>query len=276
LIFTLYFFYNKYVCGDKTVLETNIFPNVKNKLRPYPKNDLTKKVDVIFNYDVLELGWLIKKWFRYDQTLLKEWYNDLLLNYDDWKWKYGEHKYMWKYDPLSQLGNDAHLENDTSWIMLTWGDNKVGPVPWLRTLVKDEYNAAMPRNTSESKLVKEPESLGARECFYGYAKQVIEEMSCGPHDIQVAIHTPNTKLPQHQDTPDKLRFHMPIITNTDARFIINGNDIHLPADGWCYLVNTSYLHSTHNKGNTDRVHIYGAVWTHNILDCDLTQCETVL
>lgn len=257
--------------------EKHIFDNVKQYLKPYPKNNLSDKVDgIIFDYDILDTGWLVKKWFRYDQDLLIKWYNDLLENYNDWRWEYGKHRYMWKYDPLINLENDAHLQDDTAWIMLTWGNDTPGPVPWLRTLTKDEYNAFMPRNTSESKLVKTPEGLGARKCFNGYLRNVIESMPCGPHDIQVAIHTPKTKLPKHQDTPDKLRFHMPIVTNPDARFIINDNDIHLPADGWCYLVNTSYLHSTNNKGSIDRTHVYGAVWTHELFNLNLDECETVI
>lgn len=251
-----------------------VMDNVKPFLKPYPKNPLTKKVDCVIDYDVLDVGWIIKKWFKVDQKRIVDWYEDLLKNYKDWKWEYGKHNYMWNYDPNKNLGQ--FMQPDTSWIMLTWGDDTKGPVPWLRTVTKDEHNAKMPKNINNPSLVSIPEGLGARECFTGYAREIIENMPGGPNDIQVAIHTPGTSLPQHQDMPDKLRFHIPIYTDERARFVIDGVDLHLPADGWCYLVNTSYLHYVKNNSDIDRVHIYGAVWTHEILNLDLDSCETVL
>lgn len=250
-----------------------IMDNVRPFLKPYPKNPLTEKVDCIVNYDVLDLGWMIKRWFKVDQEKIIYWYNELIKNYADWKWEYGKHKHMWEYDPNEKLGQ--FMRPDTSWIMLTWGNDTEGPVPWLRTVTKEEYNSKMPKNTSESSIVPASEGMGARKCFTGYAREIIESMPGGPNDIQVAIHTPGTFLPEHQDMPDKLRFHIPIYTNEGARFVINGVDLHLPADGWCYLVNTTYLHYVKNNGVEDRVHIYGAVWTHEILNLDLNSMETV-
>jgi len=252
-----------------------IMDNVAKHLQPVSYNNkLSNEVDCIINYDVVETDWLIKRWIKIDQDKIQQWYADLLVNYEDWKWSYGKHKGMWKYDPQELIGN--HMKDDTSWIMLTWGDDTKGPVPWLRYIAKSEYDTYMPRNIDFEEFGVVDNQLGARECFTGYAREIINNMPAGPHDIQVAIHTPGTKLPQHQDMPDKLRFHIPIQTNEKARFIINGHDVHIPADGWVYLVNTSYLHHTDNQSNTDRVHIYGAVWTHQLLDLNLNDMETFL
>lgn len=252
-----------------------ILDSVAEKLVPNGfHNESTDKVNCIINYDILDTGWIIKKWFRYDLDKMQQWYEDLLKEYADWKWTYGKHKDMWQYDPHEKIGN--HMMPDTSWIMLTWGDDRPGPVPWLRYIAKPEHDAFMPRNIDMPEYGFDDKDLGARECFKGYAREIIDSMPAGPHDIQVAIHTPGTKLPEHQDLPDKLRFHIPIYTEESARFHINGQDLHIPADGWVYLVNTSYLHSTDNQGLKDRVHIYGAVWTHMLLDLDLSSLETVL
>jgi hypothetical protein len=226
-------------------------------------NPLAHEVDCIFDYPVVETGWIVRRWFPVDMDKLLAWHNDLMRDYGDWVWKYGDHNFMWKYDANEKTGN--LLKDDTAWIMLTWGDDTKGPVPWMRYIAKPEFNSKMPRNTKMFN-----EGLGARECLSGYGLELLEKMPAAPHDVQVAIHTPGTKLPEHQDGPDKFRFHIPILTNSDARFVINGQDIHLPADGWCYLVNTTYLHSTDNKGNTDRVHIYGNIWANDILNLDLT------
>jgi hypothetical protein len=231
-------------------------------------NPLSSKVDCITDYPVVNTGWIIKRWFKIDQNKILDWYYQTKNQYSDWFWVYGKHKDMWKYDPNDLTGNG--LKEDTSWLMLTWGNNKKGPVPWLRFIAKPEYDSNMPKNNKD-------EPLGARECCTGYALEIFNTMPCPPHDIQIAVHSPGTALPQHQDKQDKFRFHIPIITHIDSRFIINGENIHLPADGWCYLVNTSYLHSTENHSNIDRVHIYGNVWTDDVLALkNLDTLETIL
>lgn len=261
-----------YVERDKL----NYIPhNVAKKLVPSNYgNRFPDQVNCIINYELVNTDWTIKKWFRYDQKKLVQWYNDFIVKYSDWKWTYGIHKNQWQYDPQETIGN--FIKEDTSWIMLTWGDDRKGPVPWLRYIAKPEYGSDMPKNLDEDEFGQTDKNLGARECFDGYAREIVDNMPCGPHDIQVSIHTPGTKLPPHQDLPDCFRFHLPIVTNSDAIFTIEGKDIHIPADGWAYLVNTTKLHSTDNKGDQDRVHIYGAVWSHQVLELDLENLETVI
>jgi hypothetical protein len=219
--------------------------------------------DAIKEYPIIETDWLIKRWLPVDTVMLQEWYANLLEQYNDWKWEYGKHKYMWEYDPQEKIGE--YFQPTTAWIMLTWGDDTPGPVPWLRTITKDEYNVQMPGD-----------HLSPRECFKGYAFDVISNFSVLTSDVQVALHTPGTRLPLHQDSPDKLRFHIPILTNPAAEFVINGKSTHLQADGWIYIVNTTYPHYTNNQSDTTRVHIYGSVDTVELLNLDLTNCETVL
>lgn len=227
-------------------------------------NPLSKIVpDAVSDYETIETDWLIKRWLPVDTEKLKDWYAELLKRYSDWKWEYGRHKYMWKYDPHEKIGE--FFQPDTAWIMMTWGADVKGPVPWLRTITKDEYYAPMPKDES-----------AYRECFFGYAKEVITNFPIPAEEIQVAIHTPGTRLPQHQDSPEKLRFHIPIHTDEKARFKIDGNDVHLPADGWVYLVNTTYLHETNNSSDIDRVHIYGNLYTSDVMKLDLNSLETFL
>lgn len=227
------------------------------------QNPLAHAVDCIKDYPIIETDWRIKRWHKIDIDQLTLWYYKLLADYEDWKWVYGQHKDMWKYDPNPDIGNV--LQPDTAWIMLTWGDDRPGPVPWLRYIAKEEYTTNMPHD-----------HLGARECFKGYGLEVIKNFPIPAYDIQVAIHTPNTKLPPHQDSPEKFRFHIPILTNPEAKFIIDGHTVHLPADGWVYIVNTTYMHHTENLGTTDRVHIYGGVMTNDVLNLDLTSMETLI
>jgi hypothetical protein len=227
------------------------------------QNKLSKQVDCIKDYNELDTGWLIKRWLPVDQAKIESWYSDLLENYGDWVWTYSKHKNMWKYDPNEELGK--FMADDASWLMLTWGNDTKGPVPWMRAIAEDKFNPTMPHD-----------SLGARECFTGYALEVVQNLPARARDIQVSIHTPGTNLPPHQDSPEKLRFHIPIETNEQATFTIDGKKVHIPADGWIYLVNTTYLHSTTNNGCNTRSHIYGGVMTEDILNLDLQNCETFL
>ena len=227
------------------------------------QNELSKQVDCIKDYDELETDWRIKRWIPIDQQKIVEWYNNLINEYNDWIWTYSKHKNMWKYDPNEQLGK--FMADDASWVMLTWGDDTKGPVPWMRAIAEEQYSPTMPHD-----------KLGERECFAGYALDVVKSLPARARDIQVSIHTPGTSLPPHQDSPEKFRFHIPIETNDQATFTIDGKEVHIPADGWIYLVNTTYLHSTENSGSSTRTHIYGGVMTEDILNLDLSDCETFI
>jgi aspartyl/asparaginyl beta-hydroxylase (cupin superfamily) len=53
---------------------------------------------------------------------------------------------------------------------------------------------------------------------------------------------------------NRIRFHVPVITNPGVEFIVNNEMIKMaPGDLWC--LDTSYIHSVRNKGNETRVHI---------------------
>ena len=73
------------------------------------------------------------------------------------------------------------------------------------------------------------------------------------------------KLHSHRDLTgasfnNRLRFHVPIITNPDVNFIVSNDRVKMsPGDLWC--LDTSYLHSVENKGSESRVHI--------IIECDI-------
>ena len=105
--------------------------------------------------------------------------------------------------------------------------------------------------------------LNPRKCFTGYGLELVEKLSMRSKKWLVTIHTPGTKLITHQDSTDKIRVHIPIQTNEDSNWIIGGEEFHMEP-GWAYLVNTTIPHSVENKGSTNRIHLYGKVWTDDI------------
>jgi len=66
-----------------------------------------------------------------------------------------------------------------------------------------------------------------------------------------------TCLSYHKD-PTK-RFHIPIVTNENCFFIIDKKYYHLPADGSCYIIDSTLPHTAVNASFSDRVHIIGTL-----------------
>jgi hypothetical protein len=76
---------------------------------------------------------------------------------------------------------------------------------------------------------------------------------------------PGAKLHPHRDLTgaslnNRIRFHVPIITNEYVKFIVANTEIKMtPGDLWC--LDTSYLHAVENMGFESRVHI--------VIECDI-------
>lgn len=205
-------------------------------------------------YDTIDTGWKIKPWIKIDLPKLLEWYDTLESNYGDWKFSYGKHIDMWREDPADATGLEGHIfQPDTSWYTLCHNSSIEGPLPPERSMSKKEY-----QDVDDNK-------LNPRKCFTGYGLDIIQAMPVRVKRVLVSITTPGTKLVMHQDQPDKLRFHITLKTNDKFHWIIDGEQIDIPADGWIYLVNTSLPHMVVNNGTTDRVSMYGKVWTEDIL-----------
>ena len=204
-------------------------------------------------YEIVDLGWKIKPWFKIDKHRMLEWYNDLERDYSSWKFSYEKHKYMWKRDPGGN-GDNGHLfMPDTSWYTLCHNSDIEGPLPPERSMSISELQDV------------DDHKLNPRKCFTGYGLEVVESMPIRNKRALVSITTPGTKLALHQDQPDKLRYHITIKTNDRFKWVIDNEDIDIPCDGWVYLVNTSLPHMIINNGTTDRISMYGKVWTEDVI-----------
>jgi hypothetical protein len=217
----------------------------------------------IIEFPIIDTGWKIKPWFKIDLEKLRSWYEDLEKNYGDWKFIHGEHKWMWKEDPSDPTGETGHkFMPDSAWYNLSWNPpDRQGVLPPERSNAKPEF-----KDTEEDV----PE-LFPRECFNGYMLEVGEEIASKVRTkkVIVSILTPGTILHTHQDAPDKFRFHIALYTNDNAYWIIDGERIQIPADGWVYLVNTSYPHSLYNEGDSPSIKIYGKIYTEDVLKLNL-------
>jgi hypothetical protein len=207
----------------------------------------------IERFEPIDLGWKYKKWFPVDSEKLQQWYAELEKNYNDWKFIYGQHKYMWIDDPGDSEGITGHrFMDDTSWYTLCWNGDREGPLPPERGHARSEFQDV------------DEDELYPRKCFDGYALDIVRSLPIRSKRWLVTIHTPGTNLITHQDATDKIRVHIPIVTNDQSTWIIDGEELHMEP-GWAYLVNTSLPHSVVNKGTTNRVHLYGKVWVDDIV-----------
>lgn len=216
------------------------------------------KMPYLQKYDTVDMGWKIKPWFKIDLIKLQYWYSELEKNYGDWKFSYGKHIDMWKRDPGDNNGINGHLfQPDTSWYTLCHNSNIEGPLPPERSMSKTEYQDY------------DDHKLNARKCFTGYGLEIVESMPIRNKRAVISITSPGTRLVMHQDQPDKIRYHVTIKSNSDFKWVIDGEDMDIPEDGWVYLVNTTLPHMIVNNGTTDRVTLYGKVWTEDVLKLNL-------
>lgn len=217
----------------------------------------------IIEFPIIDTGWKIKRWFKIDLEKIQQWYRELESNYSDWKFIHGQHVHMWKEDPSDPTGQTGHkFMPDSAWYNLSWNPtDRAGVVPPERSNAKPEFKETEP----------DVPGLFPRKCFNGYMLEVGEEIArrVRTKKVVVSILTPGTILRQHQDTPDKFRFHIAIETNDKAYWIIDGERLQIPADGWVYIVNTSLPHAVYNEGDTPSVKVYGKIYTEDVLKLNL-------
>lgn len=68
---------------------------------------------------------------------------------------------------------------------------------------------------------------------------------------------PKSCMSWHTDTEKRL--HIPIETHDGAYLVINGEAYHLPADGSCYMADTTLPHTAFNAGLKPRIHLVACV-----------------
>jgi len=87
-----------------------------------------------------------------------------------------------------------------------------------------------------------------------YINKILED-----HDLvrtRVMLMKPRTCYYYHKDNTKRL--HIPIETNPHCFLLVDGEQMHLPADGGAYVVDTTQMHTALNASEHDRIHIVGA------------------
>jgi Aspartyl/Asparaginyl beta-hydroxylase len=102
----------------------------------------------------------------------------------------------------------------------------------------------------------------------------LEEKLDGKMGMVMLIKSPGGKdVLKHVDSGEYIlriaRHHIPIITNENVVFVVDGIEKHLPA-GECWEINNNKNHGVYNKGKEDRVHLLIDIMPNKFLNDDGT------
>lgn len=98
-----------------------------------------------------------------------------------------------------------------------------------------------------------------------YIKEVLDSIPVEMTTVRLMRLRPGAVIKEHTDynlsVDDKeLRIHIPIVTNPQMEFYLDGESISL-AEGDCWYINFNLMHSLRNGGTTPRTHL--------VIDCEV-------
>ena len=99
-----------------------------------------------------------------------------------------------------------------------------------------------------------------------YLNKVITSLGKNVTRVCIAITEPGGGIAPHRDydTTFSTRYHIAIKTNQKATM----NDIHVPADGYVWFINSGKNHWVKNEGSQPRIHLMIVMDSQEKLDCD--------
>jgi hypothetical protein len=92
-----------------------------------------------------------------------------------------------------------------------------------------------------------------------YIKEVIGHFKCPILSARLLKLGKGAFIKPHRDyelgyEDGNFRVHVPIITNPDVDFILDGEKLDMQ-EGQCWYTNVNYVHAVANRGQSDRVHL---------------------
>ncbi len=92
-----------------------------------------------------------------------------------------------------------------------------------------------------------------------YLQQVLKTFECPLLSVRLLKLAAGTQIHEHKDRDlcfeeGLVRFHIPVFTNLQVEFYLQGEQMHLQ-EGECWYMNFNLPHALHNKSNADRIHL---------------------
>jgi hypothetical protein len=100
-----------------------------------------------------------------------------------------------------------------------------------------------------------------------YFQAMLAQFACPVRSVRLIRLGPLSRIREHRDyklgyEDGEIRLHVPITTNPDVDFVVNGNKLRMNA-GECWYVNFNLPHRVVNRGRTPRVHL--------VIDCAVNE-----
>lgn len=92
-----------------------------------------------------------------------------------------------------------------------------------------------------------------------YLKSVMASFQCPLQSVRLMRLTPGSDIKEHCDHDlsadfGQVRIHVPITTNPEVTFLLNGRHVAM-TPGSCWYLRLADRHAVSNRGTTDRVHL---------------------
>jgi hypothetical protein len=105
-----------------------------------------------------------------------------------------------------------------------------------------------------------------------YFQDIIRSFQCTKETIRLLSLAPQSTIREHTDIQmgyeyGVFRIHIPVQTDTDVSFIVDGSDIPMKK-GECWYANFHLPHSVENKGTAERIHL--------VMDCQRNEWSDIL
>lgn len=96
-----------------------------------------------------------------------------------------------------------------------------------------------------------------------YIRSIVDSWKCEKESVRLLSLVPGSIIKPHKDlgcsyAEGNFRIHIPVLTNKNVLFTVDGQDLFLD-EGSCWYMDFSKTHSIENRGETNRVHL--------IMDC---------
>lgn len=92
-----------------------------------------------------------------------------------------------------------------------------------------------------------------------YFKEILDQFHFEKTAVRLLQLAAGAEIKPHSDhclgyEDGSFRLHIPIITNPDVEFILDGQRL-IMNEGECWYIDANFIHSVANRGNQDRIHL---------------------
>ena len=92
-----------------------------------------------------------------------------------------------------------------------------------------------------------------------YLQEVLTSFRCPLRSVRLMRLSPGSEIKEHRDHDlsaelGQVRIHVPITTNPNVEFLLNGTPVRMEP-GSCWYLRLADPHAVKNRGTTDRVHL---------------------